>query len=73
MYPEGFTRKQARLFQSITDALTDDASVVTLDGTEFDFLCDLFLSREAEEKVKFVPAASGWLRDWMRHLESLRA
>lgn len=73
LHPQGMTRPHLRLIQPVQDAFYDETDAVELEGTQFDFLYDLFLSKQAQDTVKFTPAASGWLALWLAQLETLYA
>ena len=72
LYPDGMGRADAKIFQHIADSLADETPVLDLNSTQFAFLCELFQSNKAAEKLKFAPHASGWFLTWTAYLDTLQ-
>jgi hypothetical protein len=70
LHPQGMTRAHLRMIQPVMDALADEQDTVELDGSQFEFLYDLFLSKQSQDTVKFTPGASGWVALWLDYLET---
>ena|SRR5688572_17803271 len=73
LYGDAMPRREMKLFRPIKAALDDESDTFTLDGTQAEFLFELFLGSKAEEKVQAPPQWAEWFGQWLDYLETERA
>ena len=72
MYPNGMTKKEARIFQGIMNQIASGDHVLSLDDKQIEALQDIFLSDKAEKTLRCRPVAAGWILQWSEYLDKIR-
>ncbi len=72
MYPQGMTQAEAEDFAQVRLAMDSESGIMELDEKGLEVLTELFLSKEAKEKVRVKPQAAHWHVQWVHYLKKIR-